>query len=298
MTRRLLALLALFALVAGACGTDDEPTDNADPGSGTTTGEVVADVPAAIEEADQLTVGSDIAYPPVEFFEEGTQNVLGLDPDLCAALAERLGLSKGCSFQNTTFDGIIPALNAGRFDIIMSAMSDTAERQEAVDFVDYFVVGTSILVRKGNPDNIQSLDDLCGKTVGLQAGTTQEEVAKEQSAKCEAEGKGAIEVLTFETDTDAQQQLKAGRTVADMNDFPVAAYVAQTAGDGQDFEVVGEQIEAGPYGIGVRKEDTQLRDALAAALEAILEDGTYAEILEKWNVSQGAISEVTINGGA
>ena len=297
MRRRLFVLLAISALVLAGCGSDDPAVDSGDSGDDGSS-EAVAEVPQAIADADELRVGSDIAYAPVEFYEEGTQNVMGLDPDLCAAMAEKLGLSKGCNFQNQTFDGLIPALGAGRFDIIMSAMSDTKERQATLDFVDYFNVGTSILVRKGNPDNITSLDDLCGKTVGLQAGTTQEEVAKEQSAKCEADGNEAIEVLTFETDPEAQQQLKAGRTVADMNDFPVAAYVAQTSGGGNDFEVVGEQIDAGPYGIGVPKDATQLRDALKAALEAIIEDGTYAEILEKWNVSQGAITEVTINGGS
>lgn len=294
--RRLLTLLAISALVLAGCGSDDPAVDSGDSGDDRPTA-AVAEVPVAIAEADELKVGSDIAYAPVEFYEEGTQNVMGLDPDLCAAIAEKLGLSKGCNFQNQTFDGLIPALGAGRFDIIMSAMSDNKERQATLDFVDYFNVGTSVLVRKGNPDKIQTLDDLCGKTVGLQAGTTQEEVAKEQSAKCEADGKGKIEVLTFETDPEAQQQLKAGRTVADMNDFPVAAYVAQTSGDGNDFEVVGEQIDAGPYGIGVPKDDTGLRDALKIALEAIIEDGTYAKILEKWNVSQGAVSEVTVNGG-
>lgn len=297
MTRRLLALLAITGLVLAGCGSDDPAVDSTDSGDDAPTA-AVAEVPDAIAEADELKVGSDIAYAPVEFYEEGTQNVMGLDPDLCKAMAEKLGLSKGCNFQNQTFDGLIPALGAGRFDIIMSAMSDTKERQATLDFVDYFNVGTSILVRKGNPDKIQSLDDLCGKKVGLQAGTTQEEVAKEQSTKCEADGKGKIEVLTFETDPEAQQQLKAGRTVADMNDFPVAAYVAQTAGGGNDFEVVGEQIDAGPYGIGVAKENIELRDALKAALEGIIEDGTYAEILEKWNVSQGAVSEVTVNGGS
>lgn len=293
--KKMLPMLLAFGLLTAACGSDDPALDTGD-GTSTTVGEAVAEVPAEIAEAGELKVGSDIAYPPVEFFEEGTQKAQGLDVDLCNAIAAKLALAKGCNFQNTTFDGIIPALTAKRFDIIMSALSDTAERQQTIDFVDYFNVGTSILVAKGNPENIRSLDDLCGKTIGLQAGTTQEEVAKEQAAKCESEGKGKLEVLTFETDTDAQQQLKAGRTVADMNDFPVAAYVAQTSGG--EFEVVGEQIDAGPYGIGVRKEDTQLRDALKAALEAIIADGTYAEILEKWNVSQGAVSEVTINGGA
>lgn len=247
-----------------------------------------------MKDRGRLLVGSDIAYAPVEFYEEGTNRATGIDIDLCEAIAKEMGLGGGCEFRNTTFDGIIPALKARRFDIIMSAMSDTPERQKEIDFVDYFKAGTSILVRKGNPEGIRSLDDLCGKTVGIQKGTTQEEVANAQKEKCKASGSD-LTVLTFETDPEAQQALKAGRTVADMNDFPVAAYVAQTTGD---FEVVGEQIETGPYGIGVRKEDTDLRDAIQAALKAIIADGTYDRILAKWNVTQGALKTAAVNGGA
>lgn len=276
---RLSVLVLAVALVAAACGGDGGDEKGALD---------------TVKERGRLLVGSDIAYAPVEFYEEGTNRATGIDIDLCEAIAKEMGLEGGCEFRNTTFDGIIPALKAKRFDIIMSAMSDTPERQKEIDFVDYFKAGTSILVRKGNPDGIRSLDDLCGKTVGIQKGTTQEEVANAQKEKCKASGSD-LTVLTFETDPEAQQALKAGRTVADMNDFPVAAYVAQTTGD---FEVVGEQIEAGPYGIGVRKEDTDLRDAIQEALKAIIADGTYDRILAKWNVTQGALKTAAINGGA
>jgi polar amino acid transport system substrate-binding protein len=276
--RGLTVAVVSLALVAAACGGGGDGEKGALD---------------TVRERGRLLVGSDIAYAPVEFYEEGTTTAVGIDVDLCKAIAEKMGLAKGCEFRNTTFDGIIPALKAKRFDIIMSAMSDTPERQREIDFVDYFKAGTSILVRKGNPEGIRSLDDLCGKTVGIQKGTTQEEVANAQKEKCKGKGSD-LTVLTFETDPEAQQALKAGRTVADMNDFPVAAYVAQTTGD---FEVVGEQIEAGPYGIGVRKDDTDLRDAIQAALKAIIADGTYDRILAKWNVTQGALKTAAINGG-
>ncbi|MER3452356.1 MAG: atrA protein [Acidimicrobiia bacterium] len=273
-----LVLLATLAVVAAACGG----------GGGGTKGAL-----ETVKARGRLLVGSDIAYAPVEFYKEGTKEPEGIDIDLCEAIAARMGLKDGCEFRNTAFDGIIPALKAKRFDIIMSAMSDTPEREAEIDFVDYFTAGTSILVRKGNPEGIHSLDDLCGKTIGVQKGTTQEEVAGKQKQKCKAKGSD-LTVLTFDTDPEAQQALKAGRTVADMNDFPVAAYVAKTTGD---FEVVGEQIGAGPYGIGVRKEDTDLRDAIQRALKAVIADGTYDRILEKWNVTRGALKTAAINGG-
>lgn len=279
--RLVAALVAVLALFASACGDDDDTTT----ASGSASGSVTAEGP--------LEVGSDIAYAPVEFYKEGTKEAQGIDIDLCEAIAEEMGRD-GCNFRNVTFDGLIPALKAERFDVIFSAMSDTAERQKEIDFVDYFNVGTSILVAKGNPEGIQSLDDLCGKTIGLQRGTTQEEVAEEQKAKCRESGSD-LTILAYDTDVDAQQALKAGRSVADMNDFPVAAYAAQQS-EGA-FEVVGEQIDAGPYGIGVRKEDTALRDAIQEALKAIIENGTYDEILERWDVAQGALKTAAINGG-
>jgi polar amino acid transport system substrate-binding protein len=279
----LLALAVALALVAGACGGDDTTSG----ASGSASGSATADTP--------LKVGSDIAYAPVEFYKEGTKTAQGIDIDLCEAIGKKMS-RPGCQFINGTFDGLIPALKAKRFDILMSAMSDTPERQKEVDFVDYFTVGTSIIVAKGNPEKINGLDDLCGKTVGLQRGTTQEDVAKAQQGKCKSSGAGDLNILAFDTDVDAQQALRAGRSVADMNDFPVAVYVSQQSNGA--FEVVGEQIEAGPYGIAVRKEDTTLRGAIQKALKAIIEDGTYDRILAKWNVTQGALKTAAINGGS
>src|SRR5919198_4171082 len=269
----LAALVAGLALLLAACGGGGEEGGSSGGGGGGLT-DIGKKLPSAIQQSKEIKVGSDIAYAPVEFYKEGTQEVQGIDYDLGQALGQKLGVK--VTFANTTFDGIIPALKANRFDIIMSAMSDTPERQKEVDFIDYFKAGTSILVKKGNPEGIQSLDDLCGKTIALQKGTTQEEVATDQQAKCASAGKPKINVLTYDKDTDAQLQLRSGRSVADMNDFPVAAYAAQTVGGGNDFEVVGEQIGAGPYGIGVRKQDTQLRDTLKEALQARVTDGTYA----------------------
>jgi polar amino acid transport system substrate-binding protein len=291
----LVAIVAGLALLLAACGGNNNNSSSGGSGGSSGLTDLGKQLPASIQQSKQLRVGSDVAYAPVEFFKVGTQDVQGIDWDLAQAMAKKLGIT--VSFANTTFDGIIPALKAKRFDVIMSAMSDTPERQKQVDFIDYFNAGTSILVKKGNPQGIQSLDDLCGKTIALQKGTTQVDVATEQQGKCQAAGKPKINVLTYDKDTDAQLQVRGGRAVADMNDFPVAAYAAQTIGGGKDFEVVGEQIQAGPYGIGVRKDDTQLRNALQAALKAVIADGTYDQILQKWNVTKGALKTAAINGG-
>jgi polar amino acid transport system substrate-binding protein len=302
------AIAVAGTLLLTGCG---DHTDKGSSGSGSgssagSTAPLAAKLPADIRKAGVIKVGSDISYAPVEFMQDG--KAAGIDPDIADALGKQLGVR--FEFQNGKFDQLIVGLQAKRFNMIMSAMNDTKDRQNGidsdtgkkvgngVDFVDYFTAGTSILVQKGNPKGVKSLDDLCGKVVALQKGTTSEGVAKAQSTKCTKDGKKAITLQTFDTDPEALLRLKQGASVADLNDFPVAAYNAKTSGQGKDFEVVGDQIQAGPYGIAVSKENTQLRDALQAAVSAIIKNGEYQKILQKWNVTDGAVTEAKINGGS
>ncbi|MEU9153901.1 ABC transporter substrate-binding protein [Streptomyces sp. NPDC048417] len=299
------AIAVAGALILTGCG--DQTDKGSDSGSSSTSSAPLASkLPDDIRKAGVIKVGSDIAYPPVEYMQSG--KAVGVDPDIADALGKQLGVK--FEFQNGKFDNLIVGLQANRFNVIMSAMNDTKDRQNGidsdtgkkvgngVDFVDYFTAGTSILVQKGNPKGIKSLDDLCGKVVALQKGTTSEGIAKAQSEKCTKDGNKAIDLQTFDTDPEALLRLKQGASVADLNDFPVAAYNAKTSGGGKDFEVVGEQIEAGPYGIAISKDNTQLRDALQAAMAAIIKNGDYQKILEKWNVTQGAVTEAKTNGGS
>ncbi|MCF0088223.1 MULTISPECIES: ABC transporter substrate-binding protein [unclassified Streptomyces] len=301
------AVAVAGTLLLAGCGDQTDKGSDGGPDSSASSSAPLADkLPSDIRKAGVIKVGSDIAYPPVEFMKGG--KATGIDPDIAEALGKQLGVK--FEFQNGKFDQLVVGLQAGRTQVIMSAMNDTKDRQngidsdsgkkagDGVDFVDYFTAGTSILVQKGNPKGIKSLDDLCGKVVALQRGTTSEGVAKAQSKKCTKDGGKAIKLLTFDTDPEALLRLKQGASVADLNDFPVAAYNAKTSGGGKDFEVIGEQIEAGPYGIGVGKKNTQLRDALQAAMNAIIENGDYKKILEKWNVTDGGVTEAKINGGS
>ena len=282
---RVLPLLVALPLALTACGSDDNSTVST---PSTSSAPLASLLPADIRSKGKLVIGSDVAYAPVEFFDTDGKTVIGIDPDLGKAIGEQLGIT--LEFQNATFDGLIASLKSKRIDLIMSAMSDNKKRQAEIDFVDYFSAGTSIIVKKGTT-GIASLDDFCGKTIAIQQGTTQDDVAEAQKTKC---GANKLTVLKFKTDPEALLQVKNGRAVADMNDFPVAAYTAQKQ---PDFEVVGEQIEAGPYGVGVRKEDTQLRDALQKALQALIDNGTYAKVLEKWQVTNGGLKTATVNAG-
>ncbi|WP_458245620.1 ABC transporter substrate-binding protein [Streptomyces sp. MAI_2237] len=300
------AIAVAGALILTGCGDQTDKGGSSSGSASSSNAPLASKLPSDIRKAGVIKVGSDIAYPPVEYMENG--KAVGIDPDIAAALGKQLGVQ--FQFENGKFDNLIVGLQAKRFQVLMSAMNDTKDRQNGidsdtgkkvgngVDFVDYFTAGTSILVQKGNPKGIKSLDDLCGKVVALQKGTTSEGIAKAQSKKCTKDGKKAINLQTFDTDPEALLRLKQGASVADLNDFPVAAYNAKTSGGGKDFEVVGDQIEAGPYGIAVSKTDTQLRDAIQAAMNAIIKNGDYQKIMQKWNVTQGAVTESKINGGS
>jgi polar amino acid transport system substrate-binding protein len=291
---RLVAVVVVaLALVTSACGGGSKKT-----ASGTKLTSLGKQLPKAIQDSGVIKIGSDIEYAPVEFYKENTQIAQGLDVDVANAMATKLGV-KATFIDDTDFAGIILALRSGRFDIVMSAMNDTLDRRgKGVDFIDYFRAGTSILGKKGNPLNINSLEDLCGKTVAVQKGTVQEtDILAPEQPKCTSLGKAKIDVLTFEKDTDALQQVKTGRAVADLEDFPVAAYNEKNAAS--DFQVVGTPgFEVGLYGIAVPKEKTALRNALQAALRAVIADGTYDRILQNWNVTGGVLKTATLNGGS
>ncbi len=270
----LIALLPL-ALMAVACGDDEEDGD-VTPAAASPTG---ADVPEL--EDGVLQVGADVAYAPMEYFEEGTENATGLDVDLATALAEELGVD--VEILNTGWDGIIPALQAERFDVIMSSMTITDEREQEIDFIPYFVAGTGILLPTGNPQGIQSLADMCGKSAAVQVGTIQVDQLEAQSEECDE----PIEISTFDLNPMAVEQLKLGRVDAVLADFPVAGYDARLS-EGE-LELAAEQFESAPYGIGLRKDATELNAAIDNALQAIMDSGKYDEVLADWGLEDGSV---------
>jgi polar amino acid transport system substrate-binding protein len=278
----LLACAVLVAaFVASACGGGEEkpaasPTKAPAAASPTLS---VANVPELSD--GTLDIGSDIAYAPIEFYEEGTQNAMGLDVDIAKAIANELGVK--VNFINSGFDGLPGALQAKRFDIIMSSMTITEKRQKEIDFVPYFTAGTGILVQAGNPKGIQSLADLCGKSVAVQLGTIQVDQLTAQNELCAQK----ISITTFDQNPLAVEQLRLGRADAVTADYPVAANDARLS-QGK-LEIVGTQFEAAPYGIGVRKDSTALNAAITKALQAIMNSGEYDKILADWNLEAGSI---------
>ncbi|MCX5061347.1 ABC transporter substrate-binding protein [Streptomyces sp. NBC_00452] len=298
------AIAVAGALILTGCGDQTKNKDSASSSASTSTAPLADKLPASIRDAGVIKVGSDIAYAPVEF-KDSSGNTAGIDPDLAAAMGKQLGVK--FDFQNGTFDTLITGLRSKRYDIAMSAMTDTKDRQEGidsetgkkvgegVDFVDYFNAGVSIYTKKGDAQGIKSWSDLCGKKIAVQRGTVSEDLAKAEAKKCPAGKKLAIE--SFDNDQQAQTRVRAGGVNAGSSDFPVAAYAVKTSGGGKDFQIVGDQVEAAPYGIAVAKSSTQLRDALKAALDAIIKSGEYDKIIQKWGVADGSVKAATVNGG-
>ncbi|MFG2339190.1 ABC transporter substrate-binding protein [Streptomyces yangpuensis] len=300
------AIAVAGALILTGCGDQTDKASSTPSGAtNNTSAPLFSKLPKKIQDAGVIKVGTDATYAPMEFTEGG--KIVGVDPDVAAALSKQLGVQ--FKFESGTFDTLIGSMQTGRSDLVMSSLTDTKARQEGlddkgvktgagVDFVDYFSASTGILVKKGNPQGIKTLDDLCGKTVAVQRGTTYEDSAKTQAEKCKTDGKGELKIESFPTDAEAQTRVKAGGAAADLNDSPVAAYIAQTAGGGNDFEAIANPTDAGLFGIAVDKKNTELRDALKEALDAIIKDGTYKAALDKWNAGSGAVTEAKINAGS
>ena len=288
---------ATALLLLSACGGSDSGTSGSAPASTAAALPVVKVDPAAAallpekyKTAGVLKAATDGTYPPNEFTATDGTTLIGFDIDLANAIGTKLGVK--VDIGNTKFDSILTGISGGRYDWALSSMTDNKKRQETVDFVDYFNAGTSILVKKGNPENISKLEDLCGKNVALESGTVQVKVA--EGAKCPP-GQ-MVNVTQLPDDAAARLQVTTGRAVADLNDFPVAAYSAKTQNDGKAFEVVGDQYESAPYGVACAK-GTQLDVAVQAALKSLIADGTYDAILKKWDISKGSLTTAAINGG-
>jgi polar amino acid transport system substrate-binding protein len=291
---RLLFVVALLALglVATGCGSDDDdggastsasttPATTEAPAAG---GEIA--VPDAIRSKGTLTVATDPSYAPNEFVERGGTRIVGMSIDLIDAVAAKLGLR--ANVQKATFNAIIPGLAARRFDLAISSFTDTRERERTVDFVTYFSAGTSFYVRRGGPD-ISSLEDICGRKVAVEQGTTQATDAQAQSRRCST----PVDLQTYPDQNGANLAIQSGRADVGMADSPVAAYIVKQSNGA--FQLDGEPYGTAPYGIALPK-GSGLERPVQEALRALIADGTYMEILRRWGVEQGAIEDPKING--
>ncbi len=284
----LLGGMVVLSLLLAACGNGGTPTPST--GSSPTANPATFTIapPTDLITPGVLTVGSDTTYPPQEYIDTTTNRPAGFDVDLITEIAKQIGLQ--ATIVTTRFDTIIDDLVAKRFDVVISAVSITPDRQKKVDFVPYLNAGESLLVRKGNPKNIKSTDDLCGLAVGVQDGTIEQGVLQSSSDNCQEQDKPAITMIVLQDQTAVIQLLANQRVVATYQDSPVTDYYIKQHPD--QFEVAGSVFAAGPEGIVVRKNDSSMFNAIQTAYKQLKAAGTYHQLILKWGLANEELAAV------
>lgn len=296
LTIRLAALTVALSIVA-ACGTQGtvDPTQASSP-SGTEAGPTPAGTPVTIAPPTSLiTEGTltdcvDIEYPPMEFFPPDVTDpsqAIGFDIDAANAVADRFGLD--LEIRNTAFNALIPDLQAGRCDIVWSALYVSETRLEVADAVPYMATGQVVMVPLGNPLGIAQESDLCGRAISIQGAGLVQERAEAASAACEDAGAEAIEIQAYETVADQFLQIVNGRVDAVWEtDTGVLNFMFDHP---NEYEVAYELPRDDNYGVYYGKGLTDLGDALQAAIDALNADGTLATIAQRYGMDP-AILEV------
>ncbi len=291
---RLIAPLAAAALLFGAAGcTNDDgaarSSVDADLISRITTDPAAADLlPQDVRDRGVLRIGINPNYPPNEFKDAGGAPA-GWGVDLGDAVAAKLGLQ--AEWQSMQFDSIIPRIHGGTLDMSSSSFTDTVERQKSVDFVDYYEAGSQWVSPKGKPVDP---DRACGLRIAVKATTVQETVElPARSEQCVAAGKKPLRVVAFSLQQEATQAVASGGADAFSADSPIAGDAVAQLSD--RLQLSGEVFDTAPYGL-VTPRGSALTHAVRAAVQSLMDDGTYAKILRGAGVESGAIDRATING--
>ncbi len=286
----LLAACSSSKSSSTASGGSGTTTTAASGGSPSVDQAAVAQLPAAVKSKGSLTVAMDATYAPDEFVASDGKTLIGMDVDLMQAVGQVLGLK--VNPVNATFDTIIPGLQSGKYDVGASSFTDTKDREKTVDFVTYFSAGEGFYVPANSTKTFDGLDSLCGHTVSVEKGTTEETDAQTQAKTCTTGGKATVNVLSFADQNAANLAVSSGRAEVGFSDSQVAEYIVKQS-NGQ-FKLTGQPFSTAPYGIAVPKNG--MAQPLLAAIKDLMSDGTYTKILTKWGIQAGAITNPVING--
>jgi polar amino acid transport system substrate-binding protein len=300
-----LALLAAggLAVALSGCGASSAPSAanagsaSADAAPNALTGietpaEYDAKIAATVPEEyrDGLTVGTDATMAPKEFLAEDGTTFTGLDIDFTYAIGNVLGVKM--NFVNAGFDTLLPGVQNGRYDFVASSAAPTLEREKVVDFVSVDRSGESLLTKKADADTIKDIESLCGKVAGAIKGSLQVEDLSAQSEKCTAAGDPAIETSLFPDASAVNLALNSSRVDVAFFDTPTSAYQAKNSKG--KLVVVGPIYRAGLEGVFM-KQGGGLAEPVAAAVNELIQNGTYQELLDKWGLSDSAIKTAYVN---
>ena len=294
-----IAAIATLALIGCtcACGPADSKAADPDVARSYDVSKVQKDeeiaklVPESVAKTGELTVGVNVSYAPAEFFAADGKTPVGYEIDFSKALAKLMGLK--AKIMHAQFDSIIPAIGS-KYNVGISGFTVNAERMKSVDFVTYANAGLSFEVRKGNPTKVDP-KNLCGKKVTLETGTVGEPIMEEAKKQCKANNNKPLEILSFKDQTDATTALLSGRADVMYADTPVAGYAAiKNSGK---LEILESSNDAEPMGAAVKKGDAKMLKLIKAAIDKLMKNGVYKDILKKWGVENVAIKESQVNPG-
>ena len=310
--------LAIFGLVLlSACGGSTTSSTTPTPSGPGTVASVASEVPSDMKAFAPFQIATDATYAPNEFVDPETGAIKGWDIDLGLAICKVMGVA--CTFNNVTFDDIIAQLKAStpsevaggdkpKYMFSLSSWSPTQNRENGgIDFITYYKAGEAWLVKASGGPSISTAADMCGHTVAVESGTTEESdawgfmgqqvggtpIAGDQD-NCKAAGKQPIKVASFATQTEANSALLSGRADIGFLDQPVADYQVQQS-KGQ-LKTTGQPCSVAPYGIAIVKGST-LEKPITDALKYLMDQSYYKTILNNWGVADGAItsSDVSLN---
>lgn len=238
-----------------------------------------------------INVGTEIAYPPLTDYGPDRKTLVGVDPELMAAIGKKLGVK--INYSVTSFDAMIPGVTNGRYDLAIAGFYDTAAREKVVDLVDYLYDGGILLVPKGNPQKLTP-DTLCGKKIAANKGSSQaSQELPARSKTCQDAGKPAVQAQVFPDTSAAELALASGQVDGYVVSASLGYYVVQQTKD--KFDAAGPAYNKVLVGMVVPK-GSALEQPLLNALKAVIADGTYASILDKWGLKADALDEPVVNG--
>lgn len=278
----ILGVSVMFSLLLGACGSTGS-TGGSNSQAGTP--KVSIAPPNNLMNAGVLSVGSELTYPPKEFTDTATGKATGFDIELITEMAKRMGLQT--NIVSTRFDTIIDDLNNKRFDVVISGMHITPQREQKADFVEYARSGESLLVAKGNPEQLSTYDQLCGKKVGVQGGSLQQDRLNEASKKCTQAGKQPIQLTVLASQAEVVGLLVNKRVDATLQVSAISSYyLKQNPGT---LDVGKTVMNTSVEGIAIRKGDTAMKTAVQKAFDEVKADGTYKKLLDKWGLDDESL---------
>lgn len=291
-SRALICILIIVLTAVSACGSPG----GADPADGSTTASptvqpvdaLVALVPADIRSKGSITVATSSNLPPMTYVAEDNSTLIGFDVDMARAVAGILDLR--ADVRTAGFDTLIPGLEAGRYTLALSSIGVTEERQKVVDFVSYYNGGQGFLAAGDSDFEVSRLEDLCGLRVAVQSGSTQQSTLEKDAALCPKAGRKPYDLQVFPNNNAAVLALEGNR--ADVL-YASISIVEYTAAQTDSFRVAGRYKRA-TVGIALPK-GSALTAPVQRAVQQLIDDGTYAELLDRWGLRDNAVGKAEIN---